>query len=113
MFYECKKRCALLACNTSKEPNKIVDILVYTQALHKLVLNEYLVPSTVLSHHSPHDKLLQYEKEEKSKIKNFPTAKELLHAKESAEARLKRELEEAMKTGLTVCSYFLLATNAN
>lgn len=85
--------------------NGSLDTSVYSQALHKLVSNAYLAPSTILSHYSPHDKLFQYEMEEKSKIKNFPTAKELIHAKEIAETRLKQELEEAMKTGLTVCLY--------
>ena len=56
----------------------------------------------MLFHISPRDKLLQYEKEEKDQIKNFPTAKMLMEAKERAAARLKREKEEDMKRGLTV-----------
>ncbi|KAH8117214.1 hypothetical protein DFH11DRAFT_1815987 [Phellopilus nigrolimitatus] len=80
---------------------KLKDTSVYSQALHKLISSSYLVPSTVLFHVSPRDKLLQYEKEEKGQIRNFPTAKELREAKEKAEARLKREQEEAMKIGLT------------
>lgn len=79
---------------------------MYTQALHILVSTSYLVPSTVLFHVSPRDKFLQYEKEEKSQIKNFPTAKELREAKERAEARLRREQNEALKAGMTVSSYY-------
>lgn len=79
---------------------------MYTQSLHILVSTSYLVPSTVLFHVSPRDKLLQYEKEEKSQIKNFPTAKELREAKERAEARLRREQDEALKAGMTVSSYY-------
>jgi DNA-directed RNA polymerase III subunit RPC3 len=50
---------------------------------------------------SPRDKFLQYEAEEKNKLKNFPTARELREAKERAAARLKREQDEAAKIGLT------------
>lgn len=74
----------------------------YKQALLKLVNSSYLIPCSVLFHISPRDKLLQFEAEEKSKLKNFPTAKELRQAKEVAEARLKREQEDALKTGLRV-----------
>jgi DNA-directed RNA polymerase III subunit RPC3 len=59
-----------------------------------------LKPSTILSHLSPRDKALQYEAEEKRKITGFPTAKELREVKEIAQARLKREEEEAEKVGL-------------
>jgi hypothetical protein len=78
---------------------------VYTQALYKLVAEHYLKPSTILSHISPRDKRIQYEKEEKAKISGFPTAKELRQTKEAADARLKREEEEAEKVGLvsSVC----------
>ncbi|KAF5372865.1 hypothetical protein D9758_001710 [Tetrapyrgos nigripes] len=55
---------------------------VYAQALHRL------------------DKLIQYETEEKAKISGFPTARQLREAKETAWARLKREEEEAEKSGL-------------
>lgn len=68
----------------------------------------YLKPSTILSHLSPRDKAIQYETEEKRKITGFPTAKELREAKEVAQARLKREEEEAEKVGLV--SYFRLKT---
>ncbi|KAF7796893.1 hypothetical protein EIP86_008078 [Pleurotus ostreatoroseus] len=73
---------------------------LYTQALHKLVEASYLKPSTVLSHVSPRDKRIQYEAEEKAKISGFPTAKELRQAKETADARLRREEEEAEKIGM-------------
>ncbi|KAJ7470343.1 RNA polymerase III subunit RPC82-domain-containing protein [Mycena latifolia] len=73
---------------------------VYSQALHALVTAAYLKPSTILSHVSPRDKRIRYEAEEKAKIAGFPTAKELREARESAEARLKREEEEAEKVGL-------------
>nr|GAT44919.1 predicted protein [Mycena chlorophos] len=73
---------------------------VYTQAMHSLVTASYLKPSTILSHVSPRDKRIRYEAEEKAKISGFPTAKELREAKETAEARLKREEAEAEKVGL-------------
>ena len=73
---------------------------VYSQALHKLVMSAYLKPSTVLSHVSPRDNRMKYEAEERAKIPGFPTAKELRHAKEAAEARLKQEEVEAEKVGL-------------
>jgi DNA-directed RNA polymerase III subunit RPC3 len=59
-----------------------------------------LKPSTILSHVSPRDKRIQYEAEEKAKIIGFPTAKELREAKEVAEARLRREEEQAENVGL-------------
>ncbi|KAF9228785.1 hypothetical protein BS17DRAFT_799459 [Gyrodon lividus] len=74
--------------------------VMYSQSLYKLVSESYLKPSTILSHHSPRDKRIKYEAEEKAKISGFPTAKELRQAKETAEARLKREEEEAEKVGL-------------
>lgn len=77
-----------------------VGSVVYSQALHKLVTSTYLKPSTVLSHVSPRDKRIKYEAEEKAKISGFPTAKEQREAKETAQARLKREEEEAEKVGL-------------
>lgn len=73
---------------------------VVTQTLHKLVEAEYLKPSTVISHLSPRDKRIRYEAEEKRKISGFPTAKELREAKEVAEARLKREEEDAGQVGM-------------
>ncbi|THV07850.1 hypothetical protein K435DRAFT_815128 [Dendrothele bispora CBS 962.96] len=74
--------------------------LRYTQALHQLVSSRYLKPSTVLSHISPKDKLIQYESEEKAKISGFPTARQLREAKETARGRLKQEEKEAEKIGL-------------
>lgn len=53
-----------------------------------------------MSHISPRDKRIRYEEEEKAKISGFPTAKQLREAKETAEARLKREEEEAEAVGL-------------
>ncbi|KAK7440228.1 RNA polymerase III subunit C82 [Stygiomarasmius scandens] len=79
---------------------KIKSTSVYTQALHRLVSLRYLKPSTVLSHISPKDKLIQYESEEKAKISGFPTARQLREAKEMAHARLKKEEAEAEKIGL-------------
>lgn len=76
---------------------------IYSQAFHRLVEASYLKPSTVLSHQSPRDKRIQYETEEKVKISGFPTAKELRQAKEVAEARLRREEEEAEKIGMVSC----------
>ncbi|OCB84153.1 hypothetical protein A7U60_g8829 [Sanghuangporus baumii] len=76
------------------------DVSVYSQALFQLVSSSHLIPSTILFHVSPRDKLLQYEREEKNQIKNFPTAKELREAKERAEARYRREQEGDMKVGL-------------
>lgn len=73
---------------------------LYSQTLYKLISSAYLKPSTLLSHHSPRDKRIKYEAEEKAKIAGFPTAKELREAQETAEARLKREEEEAESVGL-------------
>jgi DNA-directed RNA polymerase III subunit RPC3 len=73
---------------------------LYSQMLYKLISGAYLKPSTLLSHHSPRDKRIKYEAEEKAKISGFPTAKELREAQETAEARLKREEEEAESVGL-------------
>ncbi|KAF5358490.1 hypothetical protein D9756_001738 [Leucocoprinus leucothites] len=75
-------------------------VAVYRGTVHKLVAGAYLKPSTTLSHVSPKDKQIKYEAEEKAKISGFPTAKELREAKQVAEARLKREEEEAEKAGL-------------
>jgi len=77
-----------------------VETKQYKQVLLKLVSASYLKPSTILSHLSPRDKCIQYEAEEKRKIIGFPTAKELREAKEVAQARLKREEEEAEQVGL-------------
>jgi DNA-directed RNA polymerase III subunit RPC3 len=73
---------------------------VHSQTLYKLVASAYLKPSTALSHVSPRDNQIKYEAEERAKISGFPTAKELRHAKETAEARLKQEEAEAEKIGL-------------
>ena len=84
------------------------DPSIYSQALHKLVEGSYLKPSTKLSHESPLDKRIKYEGEEKAKISGFPTAKQLREAREIAEARLRREEEEAEKIGM-VSTILLLA----
>lgn len=68
--------------------------------MHKLVEESYLKPATILSHISPLDKRIKYEAEEKAKVSGFPTAKQLREAKEMAEARLKREEEDAEKIGM-------------
>ncbi|KDQ60607.1 hypothetical protein JAAARDRAFT_31565 [Jaapia argillacea MUCL 33604] len=72
----------------------------YSQALFKLVSSSYLKPSTILAHQSPRDKRIKYEAEERAKISGLPTAKELRQMKETAEARLKREEQEAEQVGL-------------
>lgn len=81
-------------------PGHSIETTKYRQTIQKLVSASYLVPSTVLFHISPRDKLLQYEQEEKNQIRNVPTAKALREAKERAEARLNRELAESLKIGL-------------
>lgn len=92
---------------------------VYSQALYKLVASSYLKPSTILSHISPRDKRIRYEEEEKAKISGFPTAKQLREAKETAEARLKREEEEAEAVGLVRdlvsfwCEWVIIVRNRN
>lgn len=73
---------------------------VYSQILLRLVEGRYLKASTVFSHVSPRDKRIKYEEEEKSQISGFPTAKQLREAREKADARLKREEEEAEGVGL-------------
>jgi len=76
------------------------EISLYHQTFHKLVSDSYLKPSTLLSHWSPQDRLMQYEAEEKRKIPGFPTAKELRQAKEVAESRLRREAEDEELLGM-------------
>ncbi|KAJ8508552.1 hypothetical protein ONZ45_g9186 [Pleurotus djamor] len=49
---------------------------------------------------SPRDRLIQYQNEEKAKIVNFPTAKDLRQASETAKARIQREDAEIEKIGL-------------
>ncbi|KAK0445529.1 hypothetical protein EV421DRAFT_1797154 [Armillaria borealis] len=73
---------------------------VYSQALYKLVEEAYLKPSTVLSHEAPRDKLIKYEAEEKAKIVGFPTSKQLKAARETAQARIKREEKDAEGVGI-------------
>ena len=78
----------------------VIGCAEYSRVIHKLVSAHYLKPSTILSHVSPRDKRIKYEAEEKAKISGFPTAKELREAKEVAEARLRREEEQAERVGL-------------
>ncbi|KAI0340517.1 hypothetical protein BDW22DRAFT_1359908 [Trametopsis cervina] len=73
---------------------------MYAQALHNLVENSYIKPSTILAHVSPRDTRIRYEAEEKAKISGFPTAKQLKEAKEVASARIRREEDEAEKIGM-------------
>ena len=73
--------------------------ILVSQTLHKLVEAGYLKPSTMISHLSPRDRRIRYAAE-KRKISGFPTAKELREAKEVAEARSKREEEEAEQVGM-------------
>ena len=91
---------SLSSYNHNLTPQLYKGSTVLSQALYKLVASSYLKPSTVPSHISPRDKRIKYEAEEKAKILGFPTAKELRHAKEVADARLKREKNEAEKVGL-------------
>ncbi|KIY43706.1 hypothetical protein FISHEDRAFT_52951 [Fistulina hepatica ATCC 64428] len=74
--------------------------MLYKQTIFKLVSSSYLKASTVLAHTSPQDKRIQYEEEEKSKLSNLPSSRELREAKEVAAARLRREQEDAEKIGL-------------
>ncbi|KIK63714.1 hypothetical protein GYMLUDRAFT_162468 [Collybiopsis luxurians FD-317 M1] len=88
------------AATTSYLSSEDKTPIVYSQALYKLVSKHYLKPSTVSSHISPRDKRIQYEAEEKAKLSGFPTSRQLREAKETADARLRREEEEAEKIGL-------------
>lgn len=97
--YEPKSTSFSLVIEIIQQPTSL-EIKQYSSALHKLVSGTYLKPSTILSHLSPRDKCIQYEAEEKRKIVGFPTAKELREAKDVAQARLKREEEEAEQVGL-------------
>ncbi|KZV69059.1 hypothetical protein PENSPDRAFT_652745 [Peniophora sp. CONT] len=74
--------------------------MAYAQALHKLVSAAYLKPATLLSHKSPRDKIIEYEKEEKAKLMGIPAAKELRQARELAELRFRREEEAAERIGM-------------
>ena len=64
------------------------------ETLYKLVSEGYLRPSTVSSHTSPREKLIQYEVEEMGKKTGFLTASELRQAKEAARARVRREEQQ-------------------
>jgi DNA-directed RNA polymerase III subunit RPC3 len=73
--------------------------------MYKLVSGKYLKPSTVISHHSPRDKRIKYEAEEKAKISGFPTSRQLREAQEEALARFDREVAEAEGMGLVSLSF--------
>jgi DNA-directed RNA polymerase III subunit RPC3 len=79
--------------------------------LLKLVTGRYLKASILLSHQSPRDKLLKYDAEERKKISGFPTSRQLVEAKESAVARLRREEREAEKVGIVSKFMHLRSTN--
>ena len=81
--------------------------------LYKLVSEGYILPSTVLSHTSPREKLIQYEAEEVGKKTGFLTAKELRQAKEAAWARVRREEQEEAteKNGIVSTWEFCGPTN--
>ncbi|TFL07382.1 RNA polymerase III subunit RPC82 helix-turn-helix domain-containing protein [Pterulicium gracile] len=83
------------------EPKRIK---LLTHAMHQLVSNAFLRPSTILSHISPEDKLLKYEAEETAKISGLPTAKQLRESKEIAIARLRREEGEEDSVGMLEAS---------
>ncbi|KAH9966472.1 hypothetical protein BC827DRAFT_1124567 [Russula dissimulans] len=75
------------------------DSALYAQTLHNLVTSSYVKPSTALSHISPRDERIAYESEERAKISEFPTAKELRQARDVAVSHLTRE-DEAENVGM-------------
>lgn len=83
---------------------------VYTQAIHALVSGAYLKPSTVLSHISKTDRLLRLEGNLRKNHKGIPTAKSIVEWKIEAEARVKRENEEAETIGMVRCIIRALET---
>lgn len=76
---------------------------MYLQAIHALVIGAYLKPSTVLSHISKTDRLLRLEADLRKKHKGIPTAKNIVEWKIEADAKVKRENEEAEKIGMVRC----------
>lgn len=93
-------------CHPYPITSSLLEYAKYTQALYTLVSSSYLKPSTVLSHQSASDKRIKYYSEEKAKVVGYPTTKQLREAKEVAEARLKREVEEVENIGL-VSSFYI------
>ena len=73
---------------------------VYLQAIHALVSGAYLKPSTVLSHISKTDRLLRLEANLRKNHKGIPTTKNIVEWKVEADAKVKRENEEAEKIGM-------------
>ena len=76
---------------------------VYSQAIHALVTGAYLKPSTVLSHISKTDRLLRIEANLRKNHKGIPTTKNIVEWKIEADAKVKRENEEAEKVGMVRC----------
>lgn len=68
--------------------------------MNRLVTGVYLKPATVLSHISRTDRLLRLEARLRREHKGIPTAKDVIGWKVEAEARVKREDEEAEKVGM-------------
>ncbi|KAK0243335.1 hypothetical protein EDD85DRAFT_1019460 [Armillaria nabsnona] len=85
---------------TKRKFNSTLGSAVHSQALYKLAEEAYLKPSTVLSHEAPRDKLIKYEAEEKAKIAGFPMSKQLKAARETAQARIKREEKDTEGVGI-------------
>ena len=85
----------------------------YKETLYKLVSEGYLRPSTVSSHTSPREELIQYEVEEVGKKTSFLTAEELRQAKEAARARVRREEQEEAteKNGIVSIEKYCGPTN--
>jgi DNA-directed RNA polymerase III subunit RPC3 len=63
------------------------------------VTGSYLKPSTKLSHISKTDRILRVEASYRKEHKGIPTTKDIVKWKIDAEAKVKREDEEAEKIG--------------
>jgi hypothetical protein len=83
----------------------ITEMAVYLQVINTLVTGSYLKPSTKLAHISKTDRLLRFEASFRKEHKGIPTAKDIVKWKIDAEAKVKREDEEAEKIGMV---HFLL-----
>ncbi|KAF8522102.1 hypothetical protein BU17DRAFT_45192 [Hysterangium stoloniferum] len=83
-----------LTISDSKESSK------YLQAINTLVTGAYLKPSTKLSHISKTDRLLRLEANLRKDHKGIPTAKDIVQWKIEAEAKVKREDEDAERIGM-------------
>jgi DNA-directed RNA polymerase III subunit RPC3 len=82
------------------------ELKLYTSTLSTLLQQSYIRPTSALSHISPRDRVLQYEAELKKGRRGLLSAKDLREIKESAEARLRREVEEEEESGM-VCIFYL------